>query len=131
MVTKFLGKKEGMFDDVSYEYQIATSRREYIVDITFCGSINENGEEDLITSLWADISINQTKGIKGTDYTTLAKLRDKYKEQFPDIEYEQFSNGEWLSFKNESDFNSSVDDFKMVIKDLIGILIEADIEIVA
>lgn len=121
--TTFLGKEVTPFDDVTFTSQIKTDTKVFTITITFCGGINEDGEEDLYGSMCADISVQEINAVKD-DLSILKTLFDRYYKDENFAEYEAYTNGSYMTFKNESCYDSSVSDFYGVIGNLTSLIME-------
>ena len=123
--------KEHSFDDVIYSWTIDNTVRKYIVSISFCGGLNEDGEENLYGSCLADICAQEVEHRRFYDTNDknngiLRQVVDIISKDYDDIEYADGISGEYFTFKNESDFTSSIDDLNTVFGTLINVIRERE-----
>ena len=126
MNIKFEEKAES-FDNVTFSWYITSSVNEYRVIIDFVGAINEDGEEDIVGSMCAEISVNE---IKHHDHDTLEAIRQKislimgydqntFMVNAPDIR-------ESLYLTNESSYSDTMDYFNLIMTGLASVLIDKE-----
>jgi hypothetical protein len=123
--------KEYPFDDVAFSWYVTSPVNEYRVTISFCGAMQEDGEEMLESSMCADIWIDE---IRENNPDILDKVTEKLKKA--DIEYERNVETimvcapdirESITCRNESDYGSTISDLNTMISALTQTLIEAEV----
>ena len=125
--------KDYMFDDVSYSWTISNGIRKYVIEISFCGGMGEDGKEDLYNSCLADISVSETEH---RSFYNGGKYDDILKQVvdtigIEDVEYTiNKDKSEYMSFKNESSYDVSMNDFNNVFGTLLSVLRERENPIV-
>ena len=129
--------KEYQFDDVIYSWTIKGQVRQYIASVSFCGGIDENGEDNLYSSCNAEVMIQETNHKKFYDTEDnnngiLKQVLNEIKDSISDeIEYYNGLSGEYFRFVNESSFDSTMDDFNTVFGTLVNVLRERENPIIA
>ena len=132
MVITFNGKNY-QFDDVSYSWTITNGIREYVIEISFCGGVGEDGEEYLYNSCFADISVSE---VNHRSFYDNGKYDDILKQVVDSIgkEYIEYTidkdKSEYMSFRNESSYDDSMNDFNNVFGTLLNVLRERENPIV-
>lgn len=125
MRIKFL-EKERNFDDVSYAYSIKSKFNNYFLTITFCGGINEDGEQDLHSSCYADIELIE---MKKHNHELLSEVFDLLKNDI-DVKYDSpfltinNDDREIITTRNESSFDDSIKDFNKFLIAVTGVLLK-------
>ena len=126
MRIKFL-EKEISFGSVNYAYSIKSKYNNYYLTISFCGGINEDGEQDLYSSCCADIELIE---MKKHNHELLSEVFDllkndidvKYNSPFLIINSED--NREIITTRNESSFDDSMKDFNKFLMAVTGVLLK-------
>lgn len=123
---KFLKKEIDMFDNVIHACEITSKLHTYIVSITFCGGIDEDGNENLFNCINAEIAVQETKRSDGIADSNIVKLAWEGMDIDAEVTYEKENGMEYMSFVNEDSFISSQHDYHRTIERLIGTLVEVD-----
>ena len=126
MRIKFL-EKEIIFGSVSYAYSIKSKYNYYYLTISFCGGINEDGEQDLHSSFFADIELIE---MKKHNHELLSEVFDLLKNDI-DVKYDSpfltinsEDNREVITTRNESSFDDSMKDFNKFLMAVTGVLLK-------
>lgn len=126
MKLEFL-EKERCFDDISYAYSIKSKYNNYFLTITFCGGINEDGEQDLYSSCHADIELIE---MKKHNHELLSEVFDLLKNDI-DVKYDSpfltinsNDDREIITTRNESSFDDSMEDFNKFLMAVTAILLK-------
>ena len=119
----FIKKEIGMFDDVIFSWKVTNKSQTFIVTATFCGGIDEDGEENLYSCICCNIEIQETyRSPKILDSNVLGVLLNRMDMVADGID--EVNGLQILSYKNEDSFDCSIKDIETILKELTGLLIE-------
>lgn len=131
MKLEFLGKEAPMFDDVCYVWELSNDIRNYYISITFCGGIDEEGNQNLYNSLNAEISVREVD--HRMFYDNCEKQVGILKEVVDiigddmEIDYKNSNvNGEDFSTVNESSFDDSIAALNKIITTMVAVMLMRD-----
>lgn len=120
-------EKTDIFDDVVLNWYIESPLNDYRLTMQFCGAIDEDGNEDLNSSCFCEISINEVENHK-------SYIIDTIKERIENdinIELEKSSMSillyapdvrSSLYYRDESSLDSSVNVAKSFLKHLSAVV---------
>lgn len=116
--------KEELFDNVTFAWVIESAINTYNLSIEFCEGINEDGEQDLSSSCYADIELTE---IDHHDHDLMLKVFDLLKDDV-DIELEQNylqfgDDNETIFTRNESSYDdtmSELEQFMVAITEVLS-----------
>ena len=125
MNIEYIGK-DTCFDNVTLTWAITSKVNSYNLTIEFCGGIEENGEENLYNSAFADITLHEVdhhdKGLLDEIAALVSKDIDieTYNEPVmisaPDIR-------ESITTRNESSFDDTLRDYNKLLMAATGIIL--------
>ena len=116
MTRKFEGKSFFCDDVILTEY-LANDENDYRIEMYFVGGINEEGEEDLESSCYCEISVYEVTPNNGKTISRLIEMfNGEYDEDVvmisaPDIR-------RVARFRNESSLADTYDEYEAIIKEI-------------
>ena len=126
----FDGKDEIM-DGVSFSWYVKSTANEYRVSIDFCGAIDEDGEQNLEASCFADITICETKR---NDPVLMNRIYNQALNRDIDVtrDYDTVMVNapdirENITCRNESSYSDTMMDLNNMFSALTSVLMEYEI----
>ncbi len=116
-------ERTDIFDDVVLNWYIESPLNDYRLTMQFCGAIDEDGNEDLNSSCFCEISINEVENHK-------SYIIDTVKERIEnDINIELEESSMYapdvrspIYYRDESSFDSSIQYAKEFLKHLCAVI---------
>ena len=129
--------KDRLYDDLTFSWYITSELNEYRLTMTFCGAIDEDGNEDLYSSMNCEIALNEVAENKPYIMQTIKeKIENKLSIElaedneliyntFPDIRNS-------IYYMDEDSFDSSMDVLKAFIEAVASTLdLEVNVDDIA
>ena len=126
-INVYFEEKNYNFDDINYSWYISSPLNDYRLQMSFLGAIDEEGEEDLYSSCFCEISIHEVEHHKQYIMDTVKERIENdysidlntYDETIcicaPDVRSS-------IYYRNESSLDSSVNVAKTFLKHLSAVV---------
>ena len=113
--------KNKLYDDLTFSWYITSELNEYRLTMTFCGAIDEDGNEDLYSSMNCEIELNEVAENKPYIMQTIKeKIENKLSielEDYSETIYNTFPDTRnSIYYIDEDSYDSSMDVLKAFIE---------------